>query len=50
MLETLQYIATPENSSDEIKKFTGVRLKLILDIEKNQFMESMTRGGIFMFS
>ena len=33
-----------------MKKVTGVRLKLISDIEKYQFIEKITRGGISMIS
>ena len=33
-----------------MKKFTGVRSKLISGIEKYQFIENMIRGGIFMIS
>ena len=31
-----------------MEKFTGVRLKLIPDIEKEQLVESMIRGGNFI--
>ena len=31
-----------------MKKFNGIRLKLISDIDKYQFTESMTRGSISM--
>ena len=31
-----------------MKKFNGIRLKLISDIDKYQFIESMTRGSISM--
>ena len=33
-----------------MKKLIGVRLKLISDIEKYHFIQSMIRGGIFMIS
>ena len=33
-----------------LKKLIGVRLKLISDIEKYHFIQSMIRGGIFMIS
>ena len=33
-----------------MKKVTGVRLKLISDIEKYQFIEKITGGGVSMIS
>ena len=33
-----------------MKKFVGIRLKLIPDNEKNQFIQSMIKGGISMIS
>ena len=44
-LDSLHYMSTPGYSSEAMEKFTGVRLKLISDIEKEQFVESIIRGG-----
>ena len=42
------YISTSCYRWDAMKKFNGIRLKLISDIDKYQFIESMTRGSISM--
>ena len=47
--QTLFIIYLPlEDSWEAMEKFTGVRLKLIPDIEKEQLVESMIRGGNFI--
>ena len=40
------YLSTPGYSWDALLRFQGVNLKLILDIEKYQFVESTIKGGI----
>ena len=45
-LEPFRYISTPGYRWDVMKKFNGVRFKLIPYTEKYQFFESMIRGDI----
>ena len=47
-IDSAHYFSTHGYSSDAVLRFTGVNLKLISDIEKYQFIESMIRGGILM--
>ena len=47
-LESLCYISTSGYRWDAMKKFNCTRLKLISDIEKYQFIESMIRGSASM--
>ena len=44
------YLSTLDNTWDGMKRFTTcVKLKLISDIKKYQFIESMIVGGIFVW-
>ena len=45
-LDPAHYLSTPGCSWDEMSRFTDVNLKLISDIEKDQFIETTIRGGI----
>ena len=49
-MEPIHYISTTAYSLGAMKKFCSARLKLISDIEKYQFIESMTRVVIAMIS
>ena len=42
-LDPTHYLSNPDVSCDAMPWFTNVSLKLILDIEKYQFIESSTR-------
>ena len=45
-LNPAYYLSTPGYSQDAILSFTENNLKLIFDIEKNQFIESTLTSGI----
>ena len=48
-LDSAHDLLTSGYTWDAIKRFTCVRLKLISDIEKYQFIESMLKRGILWF-
>ena len=45
-LHQAHYLSTPVYTWYSVKRFTFIRLKLISDIGKHQFIESMIKGGI----
>ena len=47
-LDPVYFVFTPGYSWDTMKMFVGVRLKIILDIEKYQFIESLIKGDVSM--
>ena len=47
-LDPVYFVFTPWYSWDTMKMFVGVRLKIILDIEKYQFIESLIKGDVSM--
>ena len=48
-LDHAYYLYTPGNIWNAMLRFTNISLKLILDIEKYQYIESTIRGGIYNF-
>ena len=47
-IEPAHYLSTPGNTWDAMLKFTDVNVKLISDVEKYQFVESVIRSAISM--
>lgn len=47
-LDPIYFVFTPGYSWDTMKMFVDVRLKIILDIENYQFIESLIKGDISM--
>ena len=44
-LDPAHFLSAPHSGWDTMLRFTGVHLKLIWGIEKNQFIEGEIRGG-----